>query len=393
MEQGYESNIDRVPRDAESEHESRVSPRMIYTRETHKSSFSLSYAPSLVYSYRTEDERVDHQAAAAYAVQARKRLGFNFSNTYRLSDDPYTFTEAEVIDGEIELSDRRGRRRYWTNSFSSSMNYVYAQESVVRLGYNNRVLRNRDDRYTDYIRHSPFVSVAHRFNHQWSMRSGYTFTRGDFDGDDDITTHSGDVSVHYRLSPRTSIFSRLGYTYNDYEESFRDYEVYTATAGVNRQLSPRRSLDLEAGASLVRRDTLEDTEAFFLKAGLDSELKKGSWRVHGESGFDQRYYDGIDDEGLSRYWLAGIRIRRQLTENVTGSAGGTYREDEDIETNASDREKRIRADGRLTYNFARWYRLDAGYSYTELDAGERRGSYENHRVFLRLTAGKDLIQW
>ena len=150
---------------------------------------------------------------------------------------------------------------------------------------------------------------------------------------------------------------------------------------------------MESGASLVRRDILSDTEAFFLKASLDNELQRGSWRVHGESGLDQRYYEGIDDEGLSRYWLAGIRIRRQLTENVSGSTGVTYREDDDIETNGSDREKRIRADARLTYNFARWYRLDAGYAYTELDADERRGSYENHRVFVRLTAGKDLIQW
>jgi len=393
VEQGYESNIDRVPRDAESEHESRVSPRMVYTRDTQTSSFSLSYAPSLVYSYRTKDERVDHQAAASYSIQALKRLGFNFSNTYRLSDDPYTFTEAEEIDGEIELSDRRGRRRYWINSFSSSMNYAYAQESIVSMGYNNRVLRNRDDEYTDYIRHSPFVSIAHRFNHQWSMRSGYTFSRGDFDGDNDITTHSGDVAVHYRLSPHTSIFSRLGYTYNDYEEPFRDYEVYTATVGVDRELSSKRSLDIETGASLVRPDALEYTEAFLLKAALDNELEKGSWRIHAESGLDQRYYDGIDDEGLSRYWLAGIRIRRPLTENVQGSTGATYREDEYIETIASDREKRIRADARLTYNFARWYRLDAGYAYTELDADERRDSYQNHRVFVRLTAGKDLIQW
>ena len=393
VEHSYESNPDRVASDAESEHESRVAPRMTYTRDTRLSSFSLLYAPSLVHSRRTEEDRVDHLASAAYNIQARKRLEFDFSNTYRLAYTSYTYTEEEIAEEEIVLSDRRGRRRYWTNSASASMNYEYGPQSFFNTGYNNRILRNKDAAYTDYVRHSPFVSVSHRISHQWRIMTGYTFTRGNFDGADDITTHSGNVSVHYSLSPHTSIFSRLGYIHNEYEQSQRDYEVYTAAVGVNRQMSPLRSIDIETGASLVKRDLVSDTRALFLRASLDSQIKRGSWRVYGESGIDQRYYAGIDEEGLSRYWLAGVRINRTLTENVSASTGVYRRDDEYLERSDMEKEKRIRADARITYSFARWHRLTAGYSYTDLDADRKPDSYENHRVFIRLTAGRDLLKW
>ena len=399
VEQGYQSNIDRVHSDPVAEHESRITPRMIYTRSTGASNLRLAYSPSLVHSYRTEEQRIDQRVSAAYNIQVAKRLGLNFNNTYRLADDPYTYAGWEVVDGEIELSDRRGRRQYWTNSFSASMDYEYGQQRLVSLGYNNRILQYEQDIHTDFVQHSPFASISHRINHRWSLRSSYTFTQGDFDGDDDRTSHSADFAVSYALSPHTDIFSRIGYAATDYEQelqAIRNFEVYTATVGLDRQLSPLRSIDVETGVSQIKREAFAGIEsdilAFFLRANLDNQLQRGSWRLYGESGTDQRYYTGID-EGLSRYWLAGVQANRTLTRNITGSAGVSYREDDYIEREVSDREKYIRANARLRYSFARWYQLTLGYSYSELESSRPFNNYENHRVFIRLTAGKDLFSW
>ncbi len=394
LHQGYDSNIDREPEDEQYESTSSVTTRVIFSRLTQRSNFSLTYAPSFVYNYKAEEERVDHSASLGYDVQLTRRLVFDLENAYVQSDDPYSYREYTAVDdGPPELSDRRGRRRYWTNRLSVSTRLEYAEESILGLGYTHYVLKNRDDAFDDFTRHSPFASLSYRLNRQWAVESNYSFIRGDFDEGDDIRTHEGDIYLFYRSSPQTRFFVHGGYLETGYETSDRAYNVYTASVGINRALSPFRSLDVDSGVSWIKRDEGSDSEAFYLRAAVDNRIERGSWRVYGESGFDERYYDGDDDEDLSRYWLAGAGIRYFLTPGITGSMGFSFREDRYFERPGSEKDMLFRGDASLRYAFWRYYEVAAGYTYTDLDADRDADSYENHRVFIRLAAGRDLLRW
>ena len=395
LQQDYDSNWDRRPRDeAESETSSRVQPGLTYTRSTRTSDFTLTYAPSYVYNYRAREDRVDQFASAGYGVDLSRRTRLDLDNTYRLTDDPYLYTEfVELDEGEFELSDKRGRRRYWSNSFSGSIRREYARDSHVSLGYRNHLLRNRNDDFDDFTRHTPFAALVHHFSHRWQGELSYQYTIADFDGREDRATHNADGRLFHALSPMTRVYVYGGYTRTDYDEVRRDYNVYTAAVGFDRELSRVRRVSAETGYSFIRRDNSDD-EAFYLKASLDNTIQRGSWRVHGESGVDQRYYTVADDDWLSRYWLAGVRFSYQLARSLTGNAGAVYREDENIDDNfeGSDRERLFRGNVNLAYAFGRWYQLAVGYRYTDLDA-DRRTSYDNHHAYVTLSAGRELLRW
>lgn len=402
LEQGYETNPDRVQENEVYESTSSITPRMIFSRSTQKSNLSMEYAPSLIYSYKIEKERVDHEASAAYDIFLTRRISWDIENFFVQTDNPYRYTDAtDTGDGGIELSDRVGRRRHWINTATTSISSEYARESFLNLGYTNQVLRNRDDAFTDFIRHSPFASILHRFSPRWELLSEYTFTRGEFEREaerEDVRkTHDGDLALYYDPSPISRLFIHGGYLQTESERAgAEDYTVYTASVGIERDLSPSRSIDLESGISWIRLDDDEntDTEVFYLRAGIDSLMERGSWRVYGESGTDERYYGGIDDEGFSRYWSAGAVVRRNLTRNLAGSAEVSYREDRYLErVQGSEKERRSVAGAFFSYSLGRFYAIFVGYSYTDLDADREGDSYDNHRAFIRFSAGKELLRW
>ncbi len=371
-----------------------MTPRLIYSRQAQRSILSLTYAPSYVYEWETEEDRVDHSAGLTYDRYLAQRLLWSVNNTFVRTDDPYAYAEFTETDEEgVEISDRRGRRRYWTNRATTELEWEYARESFFGIGYTHTVLQNRDDAFRDYTRHSPFASLSRRFSQWWAADISYRYTLGDFDDDEDLETHEGDLYVNYRTSPMMRYFVHGGYLHNNYEITSRDYTIYTASAGIDRELSPLRSLSLEAGHSWFVRDDASDSDAFYIRAALDNRLQRGSWRIYGESGYDVRYYEGVDDEGLSEYWLAGLRIDRGISQNVMGSLSASYREDRFEERVVSERENRFSGDLRIAYGFARYYSLYAGYGYTDVDADRETRSYENHRAYIGLSAGKDLLQW
>lgn len=394
IEQGYESNIDRVPENEQHEYTSRISPNFIITRQTPRSSLALSCSPGVAYDWEADEERFDYSASLSGEAQVTRRFHLSVEDIFIQSDDPYTYTQyVENDTGDFELSDRRGRRRYWTNRLSVTTNLEYARGSVLGLGYTNYILNNRDDEFDDFTRHTPFTTLTYRFNNHWEVETSYSFTKGEFEQDEDIKTHEGDVILHYTHSPFTSYFVHGGYLQTAYEDSIRDYAIHTLSVGINRDLTPLRSIDLETGGSRIVRDTDSDSEAFYMRAALDNQLRNGDWRIYGESGFDERYYDGSEDDDLSRYWLIGAGIRHGFSPNTTGSLDVSFREDRYIDRPEPQKEEFIRISTRLAHTFARYYEISAGYAYVNLKADEDTDAYENHRAFVRFSAGKDLLRW
>lgn len=404
--QTYESNPDRVSADERYDSRSSITPRMIFTRLTQGSSLTLMYAPSLNYSYQTKEESVNHRGSGKYVVYLARRLRLDLRNAYVKSDDLYTYEEVrELGDGEFELSERRGRREYYTNRFSGSINLEYARASFLNAGYTNHVFRNRADGFTNFARHNPFASISHRFNHQWGSKLDYSLTVTDYDEDDDDddkrNTHQGIATFDYKPSPLTRLFVRGGYQRMDYDRSLRKYEIYSTTAGIYRKFSPMRSVEFESGYSKIIREDFADNEAFNMLIAINTTMKKGSWRLYGESGTEELYYRGIDKDELSIHWRIGMGIHHVLTKNISGNADVYYSEAESIERDEPERQKWLRAKAELFYSFARYYRFSIGYSYSDvevLDSVDAAGkgindSYENHHVFVKLTAGKDIMKW
>ncbi len=397
LEHGYDSNIDREPENEVYESTTTLSPSLDYVRKGRRTRFSLVYSPGFVYSYLTEDVRIDHHATAGYELVLTRNLQMKFSNRFVRTEDPSA--DGEGVEDSIEISDRRGRRSYWSNNFSASTAYTYGRQRVLEVGYQNRVLENREGAYSDYVRHAPFVSVSHRINHQWDTRLEYGFVRGKFDEprdsdiSEDLTTNSGDVYLYYSFTPHTRMFGHLGYTRADYDEKPDDYKVYTSATGLEHQYSRTLSLTAEAGASLVERNYFSDTDAFYLNAQVEKGWERTSWYLSVESGLDAREYAGVDDLGLSRYWSVGTGMDRTLMRNVNGSVDFSFRDDRYLEREPNVDEQQFEASAGLSWSFARWYKGFGRYTFVDQNADIEVDNYTDHRFSVGISAEKDLFRW
>lgn len=406
LEQGYDSNIDRVSDNEESEWTSTVYPSLEYTRLSRRSNLWVRYRPGIVYSDYTDDVRVDHFASGEYTLQATRNLELSVSDRFVRTENPYHDPDRDrdqELDRQVEdvdLSDRRGRRKYWTNSFFARGAYTYGEERILTLGYANHILENSDDDiYSDYMRHVPFVTLNHRINHQWETRLEHKYTRGEFDEPDrlteseDLTSNQTDAYVFYRLTPFTRILGHIGYWRTDYDEEIYDYEVYTGATGVEHRYSPTMDLELEVGLSYVERDNFSNEDAFFLRGAMEKRWQRAAWYLEGESGMDARDFSGVDDLGLTRYWEVVTGATKTLMRNVEAGVEVSYRDDTYLDSEFRDDEQRYQASVGLTWAFAQWYEFYCRYRFVSQESDIETDDYDDHSIVAGISAGKDFFRW
>lgn len=413
--QGYDSNIHRSPANEVSEWKSTVTPSLTYTRTEQTSRLSLRYAPGIVYNHRTSDTYLDQFATAGYDLLLSERLQLRLANTYVRADEPYSDSTASRSSNQepgrpsssdtIEMSDLRGENRYWTNNFTTSASYEYARESSVSAGYQYHILDNDNETIADYVKHSPNVSITHRFDHQWKTLVSYRFIKGDFDdvaspatgstpGDrsEDLTTNAADLYLYYDMTPHSNVFGHYGYSRTNYDGVQEDYDSHTLSAGTTHHLSPTLTLGGEAGTSLLQRDR-DDSSTLFLRLSLNKAWEKSGWALSADSGLDDRQFSGVDNQGLSRYWMIRNTFTHTFTKDITGMAGLSYRDDTYLERVTDEKEQQLQADALVAYSFAQWYQLSLRYTYVNQMADRLIDEYQDHRVLLQLSAAKDLLKW
>jgi len=416
--QSYDSNVYRDPSNEESEWKSTLTPSLLYTRSEPTSKLSIKYAPGIVYNYRTNDKDMDQFATAGYDLLLSQKLRLHFSDTYVLTDSSYNETSSgsETTLGPggpgspdrpdtIQLSDQRGQNRYWTNNFSTQASYEYDQESSFNLGYQYHILENENETESDFIKHSPHISIMHQFNHQWETQIAYHFIKGDFDdpasstgtplptgNSEDLTTNAGDLYLYYNLTQFSNVFGHYGYSQTDYDGIQEDYDSHTVSAGATHQLSPSLTLGGEAGTSLLQKESA-DTTALYLRVSLNKAWERSSWMLSADSGLDDRQFSGVDNEGLTRYWMIRNTFNHTFTKDITGMASLSYRDDTYLERIPEEKEQFLQGDALVAYSFAQWYQLSLRYTYVNQMADFAVNEYEDHRILLQLSAAKDLLKW
>jgi len=421
--QAYDSNIYRDSSNEESEWKSILTPSLLYTRSEPTNTLSLKYAPGITYNYRNDDKYMDQFASAKYDLLLSQKLQIHFLDTYLLTDEPYSdpTNGTSGISGRpdsIQISDQRGQNRYWTNNLTTSADYEYAQESIVSIGYQYYILDNKDDTIADFVKNSPHLSIRHHLNQQWDTKLAYRFIKGDFDDVDslngsnnnnnhynyhnnninnnnnseDLTTNASDVYLYYNFTPFSSVFGHYGYSQTDYDGIQEDYDSHTLSAGANHRLSPTLSLGGEGGASLLQRDSA-DTNAFYMRLSLNQTWEKSSWILSADSGLDEQQFSGVNDLGLSRYWMIRNSFNHTFTKDITGMASLSFRDDTYLDRIPQEKEQELQGDALLAYSFSQWYQLSLRYTYVNHQADLAINEYDDHRILLQLSAAKDLLKW
>ncbi len=430
-----------------------LQPRISFFSTGINDVFELTAAPALNYDdlYSTTD--IDWDLRLRGEKNLTKNWNFGVINQFYQGDDPVRDNElqtavispatGEVVveptqvgvpadTGNITLTDRVARHRYYRNDLNLTTGYTYAQDSVIGGGYRYGILRNEDSEaggYTDYDRHDGILNLSYRFTQQWQAEADGQYIKGVFDdttvvvtnGDnaaalpldsDDLEEYNFRGKVNYTHTPHLNYFTQYRYLSTDYKSELReDYNINEMLLGVDYAVSQHLQLTLSAGPVIGSFENTSTDTDYSLYGALSWAFMRGTLNVVAEKGYDQSNFDGRRS-GLTGFWHAGVSFDYQLTEKLQAVLSTSYWNNDRMQYTASNvvivdpespefgqtvyTEKSYDAGASLTYTFARWYQLAGGYRYYNHESDlttDVGGNYDEHRLFVQLSFAHELFRW
>ena len=427
-----------------------IAPLFIFETTSTTDGLTISFNPSLVYDLEDSQSDTDHNFSFSAHRDFTRNLTIELSDNFIYSDDPV------LLEAETSSDYNRGRRRYWTNDFNINSTYTYDIESSFAAGYSYHILQNEDagpGGYEDYDRHMADLSLQRRIDAAWNFSLFANYTRGLFDppdpelveiiegeledtapgitddvNSDDLSNNLSEYrfggTLNWILSSRKIFLVNYDFSASNYDAILRyDTNLHNLTFGAQYLHTRHLSFELGAGPSYEKTETFDPNWGYNGHVNLNYDIAKRTNITAGiEKGFDQKNFSANNnvigrDQGLTGYWNYNLTFSHQLTNGLTVSLFGAYRDEEQenilhgfINTIESDsgldttdretfREESIfqkgiyEAGGSLTYTFLRWYTASLRYTYRNQDSEFINDSYDEHRAFLTLSFQKELLRW
>lgn len=407
LRQSYDSNVDLTHENEEGNWYTTLSPSLSISSTGRNDNLIFSYTPGFKVNQTRDDSNLDHDFYLNGDKQFTARLKAGFSERFYKSDDSdYTFAYVPSPEtpefvpedaADRTLSAKRERNRFWTNTFSVRSAYEFANNSQFLLGYSNRILENKLSTEDDYKKHNPNAAVDYEFNHAWHGNLSYSYIKGNFDISDDLEEHVAGIGLSHLVNPHDTVSGNYKFSTTHYEGESVDYSLHDASLGWQRELSAVSSFSVSGGISQLNRDVGSDESAFNYSVDYSRSIKRGSISISGAGGIDETQFSGEPNntaaDDLSKYWSVRGGLNYNLLERLTASCNASYRQDDYFERATNNKEKLYGGGVGMAYGFGRWYSLSLGYSYRRLDSDIDTDDYDDHRLFISVSAAKELMHW
>lgn len=394
-----------------------LTPMVQLTSRSERDSFLLRASPSI--RYDPDDSNTDWNSNVNVAVDRfmTRSWQMGVSNQYFISDYSDTYTEEITSSTDPQLSDNRGRRRYWRNTLRTFSDYFYKEDSLFGMNLNYIALRNDDDTsFSDgrdeYDRYAARLRNEHRFNAKWASRADFRFVRGDFKSNNSDELSDDLDEYHLTLAiDNDSIANNtlsLGYRYigERYDETLQDdSDIHQARFTWRRDISSRMYTRLGGGPSYEKTEGRDADWGGNGIAELDYSVEHGSYNFQVEKIYDVDNFSGSDESGVTDSWRTRFVARRQLQSDLTLSGRLSYiyedREELLATTGGSGAQTRVEeyhndryiAGATLGYNFLQFYNASIRYTFTKQDSDRAEDDYDEHRLLLTLSWQKELFNW
>jgi hypothetical protein len=366
------------------------------------------------------------------------------------TEDEQTVGAEQTDSTSQSLSEQNERNEYWRNTLNIGTDYTYTQDSVVGFDYIFEALRNisdDDDGYQDYDRHETTGQLSYRFNRSWQMETEVGYVKGIYEPtevtyiqpeivqvpvedevdeieyeeqtvynqsteeySDDLDEYQFLFRMNYDWRTHDRLFSLYSYDATDYESTLReDAAIHEISLGWSHDFSRAVSITLSGGPSFVTYEESSTDTGYNAQAGLIWNLQHSALTANSSYGYDFDNFDG-DRTGLSQTWRSELGYSYQFSQTLSLSFSSSYErsdneepisttvlldlEGEDTANNDVSKytEESYDAGLTLSYNFQRWYTVSASYRYADYQS-ENDLDYDEHRVYLTLSASKELFRW
>lgn len=437
-----------------------LSPRLTFSSTGINDVIELTYAPGVNYDDIDETTDLDHDFRLRMEKNMTRNWLVKLSNRFFLGEDPVRAEQrrtADIVPGsgvtaapepvvgspaaepDQALTERFGRRRYWTNAMDVGTEYTYGEDRLVSVGYTFNVLRNDDSDaaggYTDYDRHSGDLLLHHRFSRKLSAEGEAGYSRGLFDepdifvvtppsapapsgegaqepseatpavrqlaGDDsdDIKEYSFRIRGGYDKSAHLNLFTEYSYLGTDYDSTLReDSDIHNVALGFDYDITSRLHATMSAGPSWVNFENRSTETDYNAHAGLSWDYMHGVIRFFADKSYNTENFDGRRS-GLTDSWNTGVSLDYQFTRDLTAAFSATYAHDDRLQlpipqtivvvdddqtgeprtpedfSEVQYTERDYDVGITLSYTFLRWYTLSGGYRYYNFDTDSADSGY------------------
>jgi len=295
-----------------------------------------------------EADTDDHRAEGLLQYNFRGGLSLELADIFENNHDPYSTGDA----GARELN------TFQSNLLNPSISYRISPKTRLQLDYTWYVL-DYDQARRDFR------------DREDNAISGYVF---------------------YRFGARTSAFLDYEYITIDYDLQTRpDSDEQRFYGGIQWRATEKSRGRIKLGYGKRDYDGISDTQNFF---SAEAQLIHRFTRKTMVYLVASRRAEASDVQGARDVLTERLRAGyvQNLTAKVTGKVTGYfYREnyDGDITIGSQTDEREDKTYGgeiALGWSPTRWFNASAGYQYTERDSNFDIRDYQDHTVFLTLTA-------
>lgn len=375
-----------------------VTPSVTYLVNNPVGNFSLLYAPTFVkyYDY-DENDTIRHRADLSAGYYLSRHVRFNFSDSFLRSED---VSEEQYFDGSTKIRYRENRQTYYRNNATVSLNYFYARQSNVNIGFFHQYLENNDESLDDGSIYGPTVTIAHWFTSKTGTELTYQYQHGEYTRDDisqpsnDYDGHDANIRFLHMFSPHTTAWIEYGYSLRSFEGPINtpteeDYTIHSGTIGFDHTFSRHYTLSLSGGAYRQIYDGEADNQSGFMYgASLTRDWRRASLTISGSGGWDEDFLAGDPNRSdFSEYVNGSVGFVFRFTEDITSDANASYRRD-DYQTGID--ENTITANIGVSYTIFRWLWLSVDYHYITRDSDDPDDEFTDNRIALSLTASRPI---
>jgi hypothetical protein len=397
VEQQYDDNLFLTERDEQDDFATVLGPGISFGYESPTALVELDYQYRRYFYYDfTELDYDDHRGT----LEARKDFTPWFSAGVRdrfvRSEEPIELSGTEEFERQ---SIRQGERNsYIRNIIEPEAIFRFDENSSLRLGYRNRILRNKADNEADQDENAGNVLLTYRLSIHNELQLYYEHIDQNYDQTDppqlprDFKADITRGRYTYYFSPITSVFAEYRYVNKDLDQEnpgFLDYEIHNPRVGFSRDLYENISLTVSGGYAARKTDEKDDEEIFASRLDFTGRYKRLDATVYGERGyFDD--YTSADSDGFYKFWSAGFNGNYQFLQRLWLDAFISFAELEFVDLDRTDKYYTARA--RLNYRVLRWAYVSLDYRYDERDSNRPLRDYQRNTVFFRITFEYDVAE-
>lgn len=335
----YNDNVFLAKTAKKSDFITYVTPSAYFSLGSGNAQLSGNYSPSFsYYSSHSDLNKLSHSADVQGLLSLSDKTSVTLNDAFVLSNEPQSLSAFQDLGPIRNKVERR------VNNLSSSISCKIRDNLVYLLG------------------------------------GSYLDTDFKGAGMNDAKTYSGNMSVTYMSSERSSFSITARYTKYNYTIT-NDAQSQDYTLGATHKLTPTLSVGITGGVSNTKvENTGKQTSGFSGGADVSKGFEKGNATLS----FRQSVVPGLEDGVPLRSQVISLSLSRNITNLLNASALASYTKYKSSGTAANDSDE-ARLGANMLYNINSWAGLSLSYNFVDFkDKVDSARDYKNNIVMLSL---------